>query len=61
VDQQDIRRADEIVAQFHADLHADDFAQLQLDNRRIWVDYLSPTAIYTRALDKALSASPPGG
>ena len=54
VDERDIDRCDEAVAQFHADLHADDFRQLQLDNRQLWLDYLSPPAIYTRILLRAL-------
>jgi hypothetical protein len=56
VDVSNIERAGEILAQFHADLHADDFVQLQLDNRQIWLDYLSPTAIYTRILEQALES-----
>ena len=57
VDVSDVGRADEILAQFHTDLHADDFVQLQLDNRQLWLDYLSPGAIYTRILDRALAAN----
>ena len=54
VDESDIDRTDEIVAQFHADLAADDFGQLQLDNRRLWEEWLRPEAFYTRMLDRAL-------
>jgi hypothetical protein len=55
VDQSEIRRTDEILAQFHADLHPDDFAQLQLANRQIWLNHLSPQSIYTRILNRALA------
>jgi len=51
----DIGRVDEAVAQFHADLHPDDFRQLQLDNRQLWLDYLSPASIYRRILASALA------
>jgi hypothetical protein len=55
VDESDIDRSDEIVAQFHADLHPNDFERLQLANRQIWIDYLRPAAIYTRILETAVS------
>lgn len=54
VEESDVDRIDEVVAQFHADLHPDDFRQLQQDNRRLWLDYLSPPAIYTRVLAHAI-------
>ena len=56
VDQSDLKRADEIVAQFHADRSDDDLRQLQHDNRKLWEDYLSDRAIYTRILERALGA-----
>jgi hypothetical protein len=54
LDQSDLARVDEIVAQFHADRSDDELQQLQHENRKIWEDYLSPSAIYTRILDRAL-------
>jgi hypothetical protein len=57
VDESEIDRTAEIVAQFHADLHADDFEKLQLENRRLWLEFLSPEAIYTRILDDALRSA----
>lgn len=54
VDESDLEHTDEIVAQFHADRSDDDLKQLQLDNRRLWEDYLCDRAIYTRILDRAL-------
>lgn len=61
VDESDIDRIDEAVAQFHADLHPDDFRQRQQDNRRLWLDYLSPPAIYQRILARAVDTPAPGG
>ena len=54
VDAQDINRIDEILAQFHADIAPDDFRQLQLDNRRLWEEWLRPQAFYARMLERAL-------
>ncbi len=54
VDESEVDRIDEVVAQFHADLHPDDYRQLQLDNRQLWLDALSPAAIYTKILARAL-------
>ena len=54
VDQSDLKRAAEIVAQFHADRSEDDLEQLRIDNRKLWEDYLSDRAIYTRVLGRAL-------
>lgn len=56
VDQSDLKRADEIVAQFHADRSEDDLKQLQLDNRKLWEDYLSDRSIYSRILHRALQS-----
>ena len=55
VDQSDMNRIDEVVAAFHADRSEDDLQQLQLENRKIWESYLSPSAIYTKILDRALA------
>ena len=57
VDESDLKRADEIVAQFHADRSTDDLGQLRIDNRQLWEDYLSDRAIYTRVLERALQWS----
>jgi hypothetical protein len=56
VDESDLPRVDEIVAQFHADRSEADLKQLQLDNRKLWEDYLSDRAIYTRILHRALQS-----
>jgi hypothetical protein len=55
VEEADLAWADEIVAQFHADIHPDDFAALQLANRKLWLDYMTPPAIYSRILARALA------
>ena len=56
VDEKDVDRVDEVVAQFHADIHEDDFRALQLANRDLWVEWLSPAAIYERILADALQS-----
>lgn len=58
VDVRDLEWMDEIVAQFHADIHADDFEALQRANRKLWLDYMTPGSIYTRILDKAIGRRP---
>ena len=55
VDEADLSWIDEIVAQFHADLHPDDFEALQLANRQLWLDFMTPAAIYSRILERALA------
>ena len=57
VEQSDLQRADEIVSQFHAERSDDDLKQLRLDNRKLWEDYLSDKAIYTRLLDRELQSN----
>lgn len=54
VEESDLDRAGEIVAQFHADHTDDDFRQLQLDNRKLWQEWLSPEAFYQRIIDRAI-------
>lgn len=54
VDATELDRLDEIVAQFHADIHPDDFEALQAANRRLWLDYMTPRAIYSRILERAV-------
>ncbi|MBS2099074.1 exostosin domain-containing protein [Carboxylicivirga linearis] len=41
VDEPDMNRVDQILADFHANLHPDDFMQLQINNRELWDEYLS--------------------
>ncbi len=41
VDNKDISRIDQILADFHAQIHPDDFKQMQLDNRKLWLEKLT--------------------
>jgi len=41
VEEADISRIDEILSDFHASIHPDDFVQMQLNNRKLWEDCLS--------------------
>ena len=59
VDQADMKRADEIVAEFHPDRSDDDLKQMQLDNRQLWESYLSDRAIYSQILQRALQSREP--
>jgi hypothetical protein len=54
VDQSEMARIGDIVADFHAARSDDDLRQLQLDNRKLWEDYLRPSSIYARILERAL-------
>jgi hypothetical protein len=47
VEEKDMKYAPEILADFHHDLHPDDFKQLQLSNRKLWEDYLNTLAFFT--------------
>lgn len=46
VEEKDMKYAPQILADFHSQIHPDDFKQMQLDNRKIWVDYLSNYGIF---------------
>ena len=51
----DVDQIADIVADFHSRLGPNGLAQLQIDNRRIWLEYLEATAFYTRVIDLALN------
>jgi hypothetical protein len=57
VEEADMGQAGEKVKQFHARLSPAEFRDLQLANRRLWEEKLSPSAFYTIALTRA-AASP---
>ncbi len=46
VEEKDMKYAPQILADFHSQIHPDDFKQMQLDNRKIWVDHLSLYGIF---------------
>ena len=54
VEEQDMDRVVEILVDFHARISDDDFQQMQVDNRRLWVEHLSPAAFFPRILDEAM-------
>jgi len=55
IEEEDIDRIADIVAEFHANISADEFAELQLKARKIWEDYLSPTGFFNK-LDYFINA-----
>jgi hypothetical protein len=56
VPEADIDRGGEILTEFHSKLGPAGFAELQRDNRRIWLEYLEATAFYRRTIRAALDA-----
>jgi hypothetical protein len=57
VDRSEMDRIGDVVADFHAARSDEELRQLELDNRKLWEDYLSPSSIYARILDRALSST----
>jgi hypothetical protein len=51
VDEKDIRYVDSILADFHNEIHPDDFIQMQINNRKLWDDYLSFPGFYCHLAD----------
>lgn len=48
VEASDVNRVDEILLDFHHSLSDDDFAQLQLNIRKLWEEWISPKAFYNQ-------------
>jgi hypothetical protein len=46
VEEKETKYVDEILADFHNDIHTDDFIQMQMNNRKLWLDYLSFQGFY---------------
>ncbi|WP_025006945.1 exostosin domain-containing protein [Marinilabilia salmonicolor] len=46
IDERDLSKADEILADFHSSIHPDDFIRMQVDNRELWKKYLSLSGFY---------------
>ncbi len=46
IDEKDLSKGDEILADFHSSIHPDDFVQLQIENRELWKKYLSFPGFY---------------
>lgn len=55
VEELDLERAGEILADFHARLGAEEFRQMQLANRKLWEDWLEPLSFYRRVLEAAMA------
>lgn len=53
VEEQDLPLLGEAVVAFHRNLDEDSFRDLQKENRRIWEQWLSPTAFYRHVIDDA--------
>jgi hypothetical protein len=54
VAERDIDRAGEILAEFHAGLSPEAFRRLQVENRRLWEEWLEPFSFLRRVVDDAL-------
>lgn len=48
VEEKDIDRIGDIVAEFHSKISEEDFIELQKELRRIWEEYLTPTGFFKR-------------
>jgi hypothetical protein len=46
VEENDIKYADSMLADFHNEIHPDDFIRMQMNNRKLWLDYLSFQGFY---------------
>jgi hypothetical protein len=57
VEEDELQDAGEILALFHAGLSNEEFIGLQIENRRLWEDRLSPLAFYRQALAKTMAAA----
>lgn len=53
VDESELDRAGEILADFHAGISNDDFRAMQTANRRLWEQYLRPDRFYAHVLERA--------
>ena len=56
IEEPDLPRAGEIVADFHAALDEDAFRQMQLDNRALWERWFEPTSFYKLVIGRAVGA-----
>ncbi|MDP9173363.1 MAG: glycosyltransferase family 47 protein [Planctomycetota bacterium] len=57
IEKDELADAAEIVAFFHASLSNDEFVALQMENRALWENRLSPLAFYRSALANAAAVS----
>ena len=57
VEQEELPKVADIVAEFHSALSNDQFVQLQKDNRKLWEDYLRPTECYEHVLNRVVAAN----
>jgi hypothetical protein len=48
VEAADVNRVDEILLDFHHSISEDDFAQLQINIRKLWEEWISPKAFYAK-------------
>ncbi len=51
VEENEMKYSDEKLADFHNEIHPDDFKQLQLNNRKLWLEYLSFGGFYYHLKD----------
>ncbi len=51
VEYKDLRHIGELLADFHNELHPDDFKQMQLNNRRLWENYLTFGSFHKKLLE----------
>jgi len=51
VEEADLKRVGEILADFHQSIHPDDFKQLQINNRNMWLKYLSGEGFHKQLIE----------
>jgi hypothetical protein len=57
VEEAQLDRAGDILADFHARLSTEQFRQMQLDNRKLWEEWLEPLSFYRRVLEGEMASS----
>jgi len=57
VENSELERAGEKLAEFHAGLSGEEFEAIQVANRRLWVEWMAPLGFYRRILEEAVSSA----
>ncbi|HEV8607775.1 MAG TPA: exostosin family protein [Tepidisphaeraceae bacterium] len=56
VEESELERAGDILADFHVRLSAEEFRAMQRANRKLWEDWLAPLSFYRRVLESEMAA-----
>ncbi len=57
VEESDVKYVDELLSDFHNEIHPDDFKQMQINNRKLWEEYLSFEGFYCHLKDVVKSSA----